>query len=292
MLDRSGGVREPSHPGVLVARGSHGPDTTATARQPDGVAWCRPTGVSVRRPPRWLVSLSLASILAGCAATTTAISKRDLDVQTKMTETIFLDPAPAADRTVFLEVRNTSDRPDFDIAPAVRAQIEGRGVRLVDDPSEARYLLQANVLQAGKTSESSAKDFFLGGLGSAALGGAAGGAIGGIKSDKTAVIVGGAVAGAAVAAIADAFVQDVTYSVVTDIQVSERVQEGVVVTETLRADLPEGSAGNRVLSSTQTSDWKRYRTRVMTVANKVNLDFEEAAPTMVDGLTRSIAGIF
>jgi outer membrane lipoprotein SlyB len=239
-----------------------------------------------------VVALSLALALTGCAATTTAISKRELDVQTKMTETIFLDPAPAVERTVFLEVRNTSDKPDFDIEPAVRAQIEGRGVRLVDDPTEARYLLQANVLQAGKTSKGAAKDFFLGGLGSAALGGAAGGAIAGVKSDNTAVIVGGAVAGAAVAAIADAFVQDVTYSVVTDIQVSERVQEGEVVTETMSADLPEGSAGSRVLSSTQTSDWKRYRTRVMTVANKVNLDFEDASPAMVDGLTHSIAGIF
>ena len=47
-----------------------------------------------------------------------------------------------------------------------------------------------------------------------------------------------------------------------------------------------------MLSSTETSDWKRYRTRVMSKANKVNLEFEEAAPDLVAGLTRSIAGIF
>lgn len=290
MGEEPNGVREISHPGVVPARRRHPFERTFAA----GRVGCNigSGGAVASRPRRLVVALSLASILAGCAATTTAISKRDLDVQTKMTETIFLDPAPAVERTVFLEVRNTSDKPDFDIEPAVRSQIEGRGVRLVDDPTEARYLLQANVLQAGKTSKGAAKDFFLGGLGSAALGGAAGGAIAGVNSNNTAVIVGGAVAGATVAAIADAFVQDVTYSVVTDIQVSERVQEGVVVTETMGADLPEGSAGNRVLSSTQTSDWKRYRTRVMTVANKVNLDFEDASPAMVDGLTRSIAGIF
>ena len=70
---------------------------------------------------------SLALLLAGCAATTTAISKRNLDVQTKMTESIFLDPVPADQRTVYVQVRNTSDKPDFDIEPAVRSAIESRG---------------------------------------------------------------------------------------------------------------------------------------------------------------------
>ena len=40
----------------------------------------------------------------------------------------------------------------------VRAQIESRGVRLVDDPAQAHYLLQANVLQAGRTSENAEGD--------------------------------------------------------------------------------------------------------------------------------------
>jgi hypothetical protein len=30
----------------------------------------------------------------------------------------------------------------------------------------------------------------------------------------------------------------------------------------------------------------------MSTANRTNLDFEDAAPQLVDGLTRSIAGIF
>jgi hypothetical protein len=31
---------------------------------------------------------------------------------------------------------------------------------------------------------------------------------------------------------------------------------------------------------------------VVSVANQVNLEFEDASPALVDGLTRSIAGIF
>jgi hypothetical protein len=66
----------------------------------------------------------------------------------------------------------------------------------------------------------------------------------------------------------------------------------VVVTESAHQDLSQGTAGSRVLSSTETSDWKRYRTRIMSKANKANLTFEEASPDLVAGLTRSIGNIF
>jgi hypothetical protein len=239
-----------------------------------------------------VLGVGLALLLVGCAASTTAISKRNLDVQTKMSETIFLDPVAADERTVFVQVRNTSDKPDFDIEPAVKASIESRGYRLVDDPAKAHYLLQANVLQAGKTSEGAAEHTFADGFGSTILGGAAGAGVGRVVSDNPAVIIGGALAGAAISSAADAFVQDVTYSIITDVQVSERTNQGVVVTESSHQNLSEGTSGNRVLSSTETSDWKRYRTRVMSKADKVNLDFEQASPELVAGLTRSIAGIF
>jgi outer membrane lipoprotein SlyB len=238
------------------------------------------------------LSLVLALMLAGCAATTTAISKRNLDVQTKMSETIFLDPVPPAERTVYVQVRNTSDKPDFDIEPAVKAAVERNGYKVVDDPTQAHYLLQANVLQAGRSTDGAAEKDFAGGFGGTILGGAAGAGVGRVISDDPAVIIGGALAGAAASAVADAFVQDVTYSIITDVQVSERAAPGVVVTETGRQNLSEGTSGNRVLSSTETSEWKRYRTRVMSKADKANLSFEEASPELVAGLTRSIGNMF
>jgi hypothetical protein len=238
------------------------------------------------------LGIALALLFAGCAASTTAISKRNLDVQTKMSDTIFLDPVPADEHTVYVEVRNTSDKPDFDIEPAVKAAIQARGYRVVDDPTRAHYLLQANVLQAGRTTEGAAEHTFADGFGSTILGGAAGAGVGRVVSDDPAVIIGGALAGAALSSAADAFVQDVTYSIITDVQVSERANQGVVVTESSHQNLAEGTSGNRVLSSTETSDWKRYRTRVMSKADKVNLDFEQASPELVAGLTRSIGGIF
>jgi hypothetical protein len=240
---------------------------------------------------RW-AALAAVLLVTGCTATTTAIGKRNLDVQTKMTESIFLDPVPAAHRTIFVEVRNTSDKPDFDLEPAVRTAIAARGYRVVADPADAQFLLQANVLQAGRSAPSAAEASFAGGFGSLLIGAAAGAGAGRVASEDTSVIIGGALVGAATAATADGLIRDVTYSIITDIQVSERAQPGIVVTERLTQDLAQGTSGSRVLSAAERHDWKRYRTRVMSIANQVNLDFEDAAPHLVAGLTRSIAGIF
>lgn len=231
-------------------------------------------------------------LLAGCAATTTAISERNLDVQTKMSDSIFLDPVAPDRRTVFVQVRNTSDRPDFDIEQDVRAAVAARGYRVVEDPDAAQYMLQANVLQAGRTSKSAAEATFGSGFGGVVLGGAVGAAAGRAVSRDTSVIIAGGLLGAAAESVTSAFVQDVTYGITTDVQVSERAREGVVVTERLQQNLGQGASGSEVLSSTETTDWKRYQTRVQSTASKANLEFEEAAPELTSGLTRSIAGIF
>ncbi len=237
-----------------------------------------------------------AVALGGCAATYTSVAKRQLDVQTKMTDTIFLDPVPPGQRTVYVEVKNTSDKPDLDIAPAVRERIAARGYQIVEDPRRAHFILQANVLQAGRTSETAAEQMYGRGYGApvtgAAVGGTAGYVIGKAAPGNAAVWgLGGAVVGGLAETITGAAVQDVTYSIITDIQIQERAP-GQVVSETQSATVKQGRSGQITQSTARTTDMKRHTTRVMSMANKVNLDWPEAAPQLVDGLTRVIAGLF
>jgi len=240
--------------------------------------------------PRML-AVSVLVLASGCAATSTGLGKRNLEVQTKMTDTIFLEPVSPHDRTVLVQVRNTSERAEFDIAPAVEASIAERGYRIVQRPEDARYLLQANVLQVGVVSPTAAEQTFAGGFGGTLIGGAAGVAGARIASDDPRALIAGGLVGAATSSVVDALIEDVTYTMVTDVQISERAGEGVVVTERLEQNLRQGT-GARIISATQTHDWKRYQTRIMSTANRTNLDFEDAAPQLVNGLTRSIAGIF
>jgi hypothetical protein len=213
-------------------------------------------------------------------------------VQTRMTDTVFLDPVAADQRTVYVQIRNTSDRPDFEIEPQVAARLAERGWRVVADPERARYLLQANVLQVGRSSRTAAERTFAQGFGGTLIGAAAGAGAGRAVSEQPGVMIGGALAGAATAATVDALVQDVTYSVITDVQISERAAPGVMVTERLTQDLEQGTSGSRQLSAIETSAWKRYRTRILSTANQANLDFEDAAPALVDGLARALTGLF
>ena len=242
------------------------------------------------------IALVACLAITGCAATSTAISKRNLDVQTKMSDSIFLDPVSPDERTVFVDVRNTSDRPDFNIEPEIRSAVEGRGFRVVDDPDQANFLLQANVLQAGRSSESAAEDAFGGGFGSVLTGGAIGGAtgfgLGQAGGSDILLTLGGALLGAAIATAADSFVQDVTYSIVTDLQISERAAPGQIVEQTEKLESSQGSGGTVTQRSDSTTEWKRYRSRVVSTANQANLEWPEAAPDLVSGLTRSVGGIF
>jgi len=238
-----------------------------------------------------LTILILSLSLIGCGAAHTAIKKKNLSVQTKMSSTIFLDPVEPEKRTVFLQIKNTSDKPGLSIAESVRNAVANKGYKLVNNPKQAQYMVQANVLQVGQSDLRDTNDALSGGYGSGLTGALAGGGIGAAASGHRDAVVGGALIGGAIGFLTDAMVKDVNYSIITDLQVSERAEDGVEVTESNHATLKQGTSGSKTMRSTKKHQWHRYQTRIVSTANKVNLKFEEALPQLVSGLTRSIAGI-
>lgn len=241
-----------------------------------------------------ICAITLISFLSGCSATHTAINKRNMDIQTKMSSSIFLDPVLPSKHTVYLQIRNTSDKPELNLENAIIAAMQDKGYTIVQNPEEANYLLQANVLQVGRSDLRAAEYALHQGFGAAIGGAALGAALGSTMDSKheTKGAKTGGVLGAAVATVTDAMVQDIVYSVIADVQISERVANSVTVKEKTRSRLKQGTATTKELTSTETIAWKRYQTRVVGTANKVNLKFNKAVPELVAGLTRSIVGIF
>ncbi|WP_293006717.1 complement resistance protein TraT [Nitrosomonas sp.] len=248
----------------------------------------------------WILAVIVifSLVLSGCAAMHTSIAKKDLDVQTKMSDTIFLDPVEPSQRTVYLNIRNTSDKTNFDIATTVARALEGRGYLITNNPREAHYWLQVNILSVDKASPTAAEAALragYGGMGSAALGAAVGTATGAAIDGWSGAGIGG-LAGAAAfglaSTLADAAVKDVTYMAITDVEIAERVEEGVIVREDRQQDAKQGVGGARRQSSTKVSEMNKYRTRVVSTANKANLQYEEAAVELTNGLARSISGLF
>ncbi len=240
------------------------------------------------------VMTSVMMLLMSCSATHTAINKRTLDVQTKMSSTVFLDPMTADKKTVYLQIRNTSDKPELHLEHSIAEAMLAKGYLRVMAPEQAQVLLQTNILQVGRSDLRAADHALHQGFGAALSGAAAGAAVGSLASrnDSGKAAIAGGLVGASVATVTDAMIQDVVYVVIADVQISERIGNSVTVKEKTRSRLKQGTNGVREITSTEKIEWKRYQTRVVSTANKVNLKFKQAVPELIQGLTRSITGIF
>jgi hypothetical protein len=271
---------------------------------------------------RLLPAIGLCFALAGCQAATTLIDKQNLDVQTHMSDTIFLDPVPEARRTIYVGVRNTSDHPEIDLKYPLIQKLQARGYTIVGDPQAAQYVIQANVLQAGPVDPKRKDAFLTGGYGTAldAMAvGAAAGALTGWGSGNVGAGVGVGLAVGAATLLADHLIKDVYFTVVTDIQLSVRPAKGGVIRESHATSRSSGSSNmqthysqgygasegvtnygssgssnssGRSQSYETTSEFLKYNVRDVAYANQVNLKWENAAPLLVEKLSSSIANLF
>ncbi|WP_131795894.1 complement resistance protein TraT [Fluoribacter gormanii] len=230
------------------------------------------------------------AVLTGCAATQTALEHGSLQVSTKQSETVYLDPVSKAQKTVYVSVKNTSDE-EVDIAPQLKAALISHGYKVVNNPNSAHYLLQTNVLKVGKMSVAASQSALGGGYGSAIAGAVAGTAAGSITQSSTGMIAGG-LAGGVIGLAADSLIKEVNYTMITDIQISERAGRGIKVNEQFQSNLKNGEASVTSQTSSRDSQYQRYRTRVVSNADKVNLKFQDARPALEQGLVKVLSGIF
>lgn len=209
-----------------------------------------------------VLSISYA-LCAGCAAVGTSVKHASLDTQTKMSKTVFLDPVPNQQKTIYVQTHNTTDKPDFTIKSELVSKLQAKGYRVVDNVAQAHYLLQVNLLQVGKTNKTAAEEMMGKGYGGTMEGAVAGTAIA-ASNKKFGHIVAGGLGGALITTVADNAVKDVLYSGIVDVKITEK----------------------------PSSKHKAQTTRILTTADRVNLSFSSAQPYLVKGITNSIAGIF
>jgi hypothetical protein len=251
------------------------------------------------RLTRLFLATALLFVLSGCAAMHVALSKKDLKVETLMSDTIFLDAETRAKKSIYLEVKNTTDR-NINIQAMLEEKLQAKGYVLEASPKKAGYIMQVNILQVGVSDptayEKAVRDgpwgysAAYGGMAAAGAVGAGVGALAGRGPGAlTGLAVGGVVGGTA-DLVANALVKDVTYSIITDVMISERT--GGTVKESQSANLPRGRGTTVSQTVSKKTDRARYATRIGSSANKVNLKFEEAQPLIEENLAKSIAGIF
>ncbi len=272
--------------------------------------------VSARPAALWLLLAALPLSLTSCSGVDAIANHGSLDVHTHMSETVFLDPVAPRLKTVYIGMRNTSDYPELDVRGPLAAAIQARGYTIVSDPASAHYLLQGNVLQAGKISQANRQALLGGGFGQPLLAGAvAGGVTRGFGGSGNAALgVGLGVAAASL--LVNAAYQDVTYAVTVDLQISERPLHGGKVRQSTRTYRGTGSSSvttaitdstpetfgtstsgsqnsnQRFQAFDDQSDFIKYNVRDVAYADQVNLQMDQAVPTIVAHMASSFANLF
>jgi hypothetical protein len=235
-----------------------------------------------------LVGTSLLS-LTGCSAISTEIHHHKLQVSSRMSKSIFLDPVKQSDKVIFVQVHNTSDQ-KINLRKDIVSNLEDGGWTVTNNIEKAHDLVQVNVLQIGKAPNiQSVWASMNEGYGNALLGGFAGVASGlAMGSVGGGMAVGGVVGGGSW--LADQLVSDVTYSMLTDVRVSVRTDGEI--TQNTKSHLAQGTDTNVSQSYNIKTNWLRYQTRIASVADQVNLDIKDAIPQLTKQTSSEIAGIY
>jgi hypothetical protein len=232
-----------------------------------------------------LTTIVVVVMFSGCAGVIqTAIKKRNLDVQTRMSASVFLEPVAPEEQIVYVRVRNTTDK-DINIESVIKQAFVKKGFKVVANPKKANFMIQANLLQIGKSDKRTAQNALIGGFGGAIVGASIGRATGGSG-------YAGGLIGAAIGIIGDALVEDIYFTMITDIEIRQRPLLGETIEQSVNMSTRQGISSNtrQVVKSTNVG-WKKYRTRVVGTATKVNLKFIEAKPKLIEGLVKSLSGL-
>ncbi len=257
-----------------------------------------------RKTLSFLLLLSAVVLFfSGCATTT-------LQTNVAMTRTIVLDPVKKSEETIYLRVRNTAAS-KINLKPTLIQDLKKRGLRIVDDPQKAKYILNVNVLFANNLKEAQS-------LQAATTSGVNAGLMAGIESGsaKNGILVGAAAA--LIGGVIGDATEDSIYRAVIDISIKERKNQIIKVTHTInqsqasisnikRAGFANEFSGDIKNVNTTSklsdglndserydyeSDYIQHKTRILVSAVKMGLNLKKAVPILEKKASYEISEIF
>ena len=246
----------------------------------------------------------IGAVFSGCATT-------ELQTQSTMSRSVFLNPVKKSLRIVYVDVKNTSGQEMYTLLPLIEKKLKARGYKLTDDPEIAQYVLLANVLFANDKKENNT-------AGGAASGAAAGAGVASYNNNSVGgTLLAGAAAGLVGGLIAKTL-EDTIYQMVVDINVREKSKQKVLTNSGAdigQAEIKDGKragfmnsfagkarskngGGTMDEQMTETSsqqyetNYIERRTKIFAEATKMDLKLEEALPILERKIASQIAGIF
>ncbi len=246
-----------------------------------------------------LAVLALSTALLGCSAATTAIKKQELSVESKTSYSVVLEPMAPSKRIVYAKVRDLSGN---SMRKPMQLQIENilrsEGFVVTNNPDEANLMVTGSIIAAEKSTAAASNQYLSSGYQSGVEGAVALGGISALSGGSSRNTAGVALLGAAAGFLADALVEDVYYTFVMDVQLRERPLDGDnIKNKTSNGTLKVAGGKNSLMASANNSsvtrgenyNWIVYETRIVSTANKMNLEIEEAIPEVQRKTAETIA---
>lgn len=228
--------------------------------------------------------LLIGLLVTSCSSLDTVIRKRNLATQTKLSETIWLNPENINSKTIFIQIKNTSTN-NIQIENQIRTVLLSKGYKITSNPKNANYWLQANILNLEKMNENQTNAAF-----NALAGAGVGATLGAYNTGSLNTAVGLGVVGGVTSVVANALIEDTYYTMITDLLISEKTNTKVN-SRSINA-ISQGTKGVNLVNTKSSSNMNKYQTRIVSVANKVNLKFEQAEPQLKTELIKVISNIF
>lgn len=210
----------------------------------------------------------LLCLVSGCHSKP-YFQQKGIDVCTRMSAVIFLDPIPPHQKTIFLQIRNISDKPKVDLITPITTALQAKGYQVVSLLDDAHYVLQINLLQFGYSVPSTYQKILNQGFGTT------------VEEAPFNVNLANHLG-----------LQPLTYSTIADIQISERMGRSMTSKEKSNSKRKKNHQMIREITETEKIEWKRYQTRTISTINKARLSSKKATSLLIQGLTATITGIF
>ena len=250
--------------------------------------------------------LALTLLSAACANHMTLTKQQT----TSVSNPIFL--RPTMDKTIYVETRNTSDRPNATLT-SLPQLLTARGYTLTQDPEKAHFILQVTTVSAIKAKPGTTLDALVAGGFGGMIGGSVGAATA-LSGHGVGFIPGGAAVGAGLGFLANKATEDTQFGLIADAQIIERTKEVVEQVVTKQAAPASGLPENRqplaslfgggqslspahagqsseTIQETHRGNERIHRARFAALQQQMWLDTDKSIAELSAQLAQTIAGL-
>jgi hypothetical protein len=233
-----------------------------------------------------VLSGAMVVVLGGCGMVQKSIGTyKEMKVQTKTSEALFVDPVPREKRTVYLDVKSgvdSFDRRAFRGFVVKQFATNDNGYQIIDDPDVAQFTMTVYVLNLEETTAEKAAETLTETTATRDRRG----------RGQTVKTTEKPQASFAELITGKSTTDKKVIALICDVQIRERAAEGVMVRKDSQVDAKISGVGSARQTVSEVSDRKEYRARILTTAEGVNFELAEVQGEMFQKTASAMSGFF